>query len=421
MERKNSNRRNLCASVFTALALLMSCVWTTPFTSEGNAPDTKGKEREQEQETPAELAQLYARSAVLMDAESGRVLFGKEADAPRPMASTTKIMTCILTLEAGIEEETAEVSENAVSQPKVRLGVQKGEQYKVKDLLYSLMLESHNDSAVVIAEAAAGSAEAFADKMNEKARKIGCRDTYFVTPNGLDGYDEGGAHSTTAADLARIMRYCIMESPEKEAFLEITKAPSYSFSDAGGKRTFSCRNHNAFLTMMDGALSGKTGFTGDAGYCYVGALEDDGRTFIVTLLACGWPNNKGYKWADTKKLMNYGKEHYQYETVEFETDFPAVRVKEGVSEKGLWKEAEAEMVCEGGKMELLLGDTEEVTTETILPDTLDAPVEQGETVGAVQVFLNGKAIRELEIKTGNSVKKRTFPVCMEEMLSRLLL
>lgn len=83
-----------------------------------------------------------------------------------------------------------------------------------------------------------------------------------------------------------------------------------------GSRYFSCNNHNAFLTMMEGALSGKTGFTNKAGYCYVGALRRDHRTFVVALLACGWPNNKHYKWSDTKTLMNYGLENYEYHTMD---------------------------------------------------------------------------------------------------------
>ena len=94
---------------------------------------------------------------------------------------------------------------------------------------------------------------------------LGCGNTYFITPNGLDAADENGSHHTTAEDLARIMKYCIMDSPQKEMFLEITRTPSYQFTDCSGKSTYSCTNHNAFLQMMDGALSGKTGFTGDEG------------------------------------------------------------------------------------------------------------------------------------------------------------
>ncbi len=218
------------------------------------------------QETVSEPAQLYAQSAVLMDADSGRILFGKEEDKRRPMASTTKIMTCILALEHMEEGQTVEASTYAARQPQVHLGVRKGEQYYIRDILYSLMLESHNDSAVIVAEGIAGTVEKFAVMMNEKAEEIGCRDTHFVTPNGLDGKDEGGVHSTTAADLARIMKYCIMESPKKEEFLEITRTGSWQFSNLDGNRSFSCNNHNAFLGMMEGALSGKTGFTADAGY-----------------------------------------------------------------------------------------------------------------------------------------------------------
>ncbi len=117
-------------------------------------------------------------------------------------------------------DQTIEVSDQAASQPKVHLGMQKGEVFYIKDLLYSLMLESHNDSAVAVAEGIAGSVEEFAKEMNAKAAEIGCKNTHFITPNGLDAEDEGGVHSTTAEDLAKIMRYCIMTSGEKETFLK---------------------------------------------------------------------------------------------------------------------------------------------------------------------------------------------------------
>ena len=238
-----------------------------------------------EEEASQEL-KLYAQAAVLMDAESGRILYEKDAHKVLPMASTTKIMTCILALEYGHLDDYAKASSYAASMPKVKLNVKTDEYYKLGDLLYSLMLESHNDAAVVIAEHIAGSTESFADMMNQKARDIGCFDTFFITPNGLDATataSDGSVktHSTTAADLAKIMSYCIEDSPKKEEFLAITRTDSYSFESykeqdgayiASG-RNFQCNNHNAFLGMMEGALSGKTGFTGNAGYCYVGAVK----------------------------------------------------------------------------------------------------------------------------------------------------
>ena len=168
----------------------------------------------EETETTIKESELYARSAVLMDADSGRILYEKEGQTPLPMASTTKIMTCILALENGAPEDEVEVSDYAASMPDVQLHIRKGEHYALRDLLHSLMLESHNDSAVAIAEHIGGSVEGFADMMNRKAKEIGCENTYFITPNGLDAEKEietadGGMqkvmHSTTAADLARIM------------------------------------------------------------------------------------------------------------------------------------------------------------------------------------------------------------------------
>lgn len=200
-------------------------------------------------------------------------------------------------------------------------GVRAGEQYLLGDLLYALMLESDNDAAVIIAESVAGSVEAFAELMNQKAWDLGCESTYFITPNGLDAADENGIHATSATDLARIMSYAIQNSE----FLTITQTDSYTFSSVDGTRTVSCTNHNAFLHMMDGALSGKTGFTGNAGYCYTGALRCGDRTFVVALLACGWPNNKSYKWKDTRKLMEYALEEYEYRTIWREPELRSFR------------------------------------------------------------------------------------------------
>ncbi len=352
--------------------------------------------------------QLYARSAVLMDADSGRVLFGKEEDVVRPMASTTKIMTCILALESQKGDQIVAASANAAAQPKVRLGVKEQEQFYLRDLLYALMLESYNDSAVMIAEGISGTVEEFAGLMNQKAKDLGCESTYFVTPNGLDGSDENGTHSTTARDLALIMRYCISQSPCKEEFLEITRTKSYQFTDVEGSRNFSCNNHNAFLDMMDGALSGKTGFTADAGYCYVGALKDGGRTFIVALLACGWPNNKGYKWADTRKLMEYGIANYEYRNVWEDVKLPDIFVADGIEEGDPYKAQTEIPLCAKGKEELyvLLRQDESVEVKTEIDDSLQAPVKAGEEAGRIRYLLEGEEIASYAVVTERDMDKK---------------
>ncbi len=358
-----------------------------------------------------EPKQLYAQSAVLMDADSGRVLFEKNGYEKKAMASTTKIMTCILALEKGEKEQKVTVSEYAARQPRVHLGMKKGEQFFLRDLLYSLMLESHNDSAVAIAEEIGGTVEGFSGMMNEKAKEIGCADTYFITPNGLDASDENGKHSTTAADLAKIMRYCIRISPKREEFLEITQTPNYTFTDTGGKRQFSCNNHNAFLNMMDGALSGKTGFTGDAGYCYVGALRQGERVFVVALLGCGWPNNKGYKWKDTTALMEYGLQNYHYQDIIQKPDIPKIAVEDGIPQSGdVFEKAAAEVKTDADTKELsfLMCEEERADVKINMKTNMKAPVREGEIVGEVIYSLGEFTIETYPLVVAEVVEKKTF-------------
>lgn len=371
--------------------------------------------RAQDDEVKREELQLYAQAAVLMDADSGRVLYGKNEKDILPMASTTKIMTCILALEYGNPNDIVEVSAYAASMPKVKLYVKQGESYRLGDLLYSLMLESHNDSAVVIAEAVGGSVEEFAAMMNAKARDIGCFDTYFITPNGLDAVvnDSGKVHSTTAADLAKIMAYCVTDSPAKEQFLEITQTLNYDFTDADGRRSFHCSNHNAFLGMMNEAISGKTGFTNNAGYCYVGAVESEGRIFTVALLACGWPNNKSYKWSDMKKLVSYGMERYEYRDIYERRELQDIQVRNGVNGKSNtpYEEAYVPVYVEDNgeqSMPYLLCDEDEVEVRVQTADVLQAPVANHEEVGTVCYYLNGVLIRRCPIITSEAVEERTY-------------
>lgn len=366
---------------------------------------------------------LYAQAAVLMDADSGRILFEKNGQKVMAMASTTKIMTCILTLEKGNPDDVVTASELAASQPKVHLGMQAGEQFKLGDLLYSLMLESHNDSAVAIAEHIGGSEEGFAELMNAKAKELGCDDTYFITPNGLDATDENGIHATTASDLARIMSYCIMDSPKNAEFLSITSMPSYTFSNLAGSRQFSCSNRNSFLTMMDGAISGKTGFTGKAGYCYVGAVERDGRTFVVALLACGWPNNKNYKWKDTLKLMEYAVENYTYRDLDKNVELPSIIVEDGVPDSGkLFEDAYAELEVDYGDeaTQFLLRKDEQVETSIEMEGDLIAPLGKGREVGKVVYHLNNESIVEYPIIMSKTVYKRNLPWVFNQVLQMYL-
>lgn len=377
---------------------------------------------------------LFAKGAVLMDADSYRVLYGKNQSEQMAMASTTKIMTLIIALEQGDLSKKVIVSKKAASMPDVQLNMKEGEEYLLEDLLYSLMLESHNDSAVAIAEAVAGSIEGFADRMNQKAKEIGCNNTCFITPNGLDatatmtdsrGNEREVFHSTTAEDLARIMAYCIMDSPCKDQFLAITQTPTYSFSNCAGTRNFTCQNHNAFLNMMDGAISGKTGFTGKAGYCYVGALEQDGKTFVVALLACGWPGNKSYKWKDTRKLMEYGIKNYQY--VDFETvmnEVPnegRISVWNGQTEHigqtayANWK---LESLKDNSQKGLLLRKDEEIEVDWTVEESLQAPVNREQVIGNAICRVGDEILLEKKIYLTNSVEEIDFAWCLSKIWNK---
>ena len=247
-------------------------------------------------EQESEPNQLFATAACLMDGDTGRVLFGKRETDPMAMASTTKIMTCILALENGQEQTVATASAKAAAAPKVHLGVREGEQFLLGDLLYSLMLESHNDAAVMIAETIGGSVEEFASLMNEKAAAIGCTDTHFVTPNGLDN---GLNHYTTASDLAKIARYAWLHA---RSFQKVVGTSSYSFRSTQG-RSYTTYTTNALLGTTPGVKGMKTGYTNKAGYCFAGVVKaKSGKTYISVTLGA---SSSTARWNDSRTLLNY--------------------------------------------------------------------------------------------------------------------
>lgn len=376
-------------------------------------------------------SQLYAKYSALIDASNGRVLFEKDGYEKAANASTTKILTCLIALEIGQPDDVVTVSAYAASMPDVQLNITKGEQYYLKDLLYSLMLQSHNDSAVAIAEHIASKyiadganvkeasertreeslelVKAFAGKMNERAAKLGCNDTYFITPNGLDAEDENGFHSTTAVDLARIMAECI----KNEEFLNITRTSNHSFSNLKGTAVRSVHNTNAFLNMMDGVLSGKTGFTGKAGYCYVCAFERDGRKFVSVVLACGWPNNKTYKWKDTRKILEYANSNYFINEIFTPLDkYRDITVINGTTD------SISTYVPDG--VELLMSEDDIINITYEIPNYIDAPVEAGTVVGKVNIFVNDKLYTQLPIYSQNSAIQIDLEYCLKQIMEKFL-
>ena len=372
------------------------------------------------EEAPEET-ELFAKAAVLMDGDSGRILYGKNESEALANASTTKILTCIIALENCDLNQTVEISTEASKAPKVHLGARAGQKFYMEDLIYAMMLESFNDCAVAIAEQIAGTTDGFSEIMNHYAEKIGCKNTFFLTPNGLDAQTEKGFHHTTAEDLALIMRYCIKISPKADLFLKITGEEQHQFTDLEKKNVYHCYNHNAFLKMMDGAISGKTGFTGNAGYCYVGALCRDGKTYIVALLACGWPNNKTYKWSDTKKLMQYGLSSFEKKELDTVTiDKEKLKPVPVEDAKGdyIGEQVYLPIVLKKEKdiSAILLKSGEQVTVEYKIAGKLTAPVENNCYVGAVYLKLGDTVLREYRVETTGQAEKIDFKWCFLQVL-----
>lgn len=239
-----------------------------------------------------------------MDASTGRILYQKEADLRLPPASTTKVMTAILTLESGRKlSDSLSVTKEATRMPPTKLYLRPGQTMTIEELLYGIMLASANDASVVLAEGIAGSVENFTELMTKRAHELGATNSNFTNPHGLTAPD----HYSTVRDLAILFRYA-MRNP---LFREIVQTKFSSVRSTAlvrrklVPRRISVRNHNRLLWDFDGALGGKTGYTVAAQKCFVGAVQRNGVTLIVAILGAR------DQWGDTKRLLTYGFDHYE--------------------------------------------------------------------------------------------------------------
>lgn len=356
-----------------------------------------------------ETLELHAKAAVLMDAETGRILYEKNGFEAYPNASTTKIMTCILALENGDDDLVVTVSKNAAIQPKVKMNLKEGEEYRLGDLLYSLMLESHNDTAVAIAETLGGNLENFSKMMNEKAEEIGCENTHFITPNGLDAKDEEGIHSTSASDLALITSYAL----KNQGFRELIETKSKTIMNISQSRSFTLTNKNSFLDMYEGAVGVKTGYTSGAGYCFVGAVDYEGGTLVSVCLGSGWPPNKNWKWEDARKLMNYGEKFYGRKEQFIEEKTVGALVEDGV-------ESQIEIMVPKFQYSCLMGEDETVREEIQIIPNLKAPIDEKSKVGYVTYSVNGFEIKKIDLYAKTCVEERTYKYYKKQIFDSFL-
>ncbi len=324
---------------------------------------------------------LGAKGAVLMEAQSKRVLHGVNEQVPLPMASTTKIMTCVVALENGNLDDIVTVSANAAKAPPVDLKLQTGEKHRLGDLLFSLMLESHNDTAIAIAEHIGGSVEEFCAMMTQKAADIGAVNTEFHTPNGLDA----DGHQSTPYDLGVIAAYA-MENPK---FIEITNTPNISIPTVpvDGSRRHDLINKDRFLHMVSGANGVKTGYTSKAGHCFVGAAKRGDMQLIGVALGNFGSSGKSKKYTDVQKMIEYGFKNYKmYTLVTDEQVVDTLDIIDG-------KQTSVKLIArEQIVMPLTNDEMSEVKLSVTKPESLEAPVDSNLQVARLDVVLNSEVL-----------------------------
>lgn len=339
------------------------------------------------EKTEGETLSPSVGGAALVEAQSGRVLYEQSGNTPLPMASTTKIMTALLALEQGDLEELVPVPKEAAGTEGSSMYLKAGEKLSLCDLLYGLLLTSGNDAAVAIACHIGGSIEGFADMMNEKALALGCENTHFVNPHGLHDPE----HYTTALDLCTIARAAM----ELETFRTMVSTQYYQTTTGEQVRTL--KNKNKTLWNFEGGCGIKTGYTKKAGRCLVFAAEQEGMLLIGTVLNC--PD----MWNDAFSLLQYGFDTYTLGVVK-DASIPLGEIKvEGGEKKTL------PAVLKTGILYPIRKDgTEKVTWELSLPQSIPAPVQAGQVIGQLTLYLYDQPVLSREILAAETVAVPDF-------------
>ncbi len=351
------------------------------------------------------LAPLDCTSAVLMEAETGRVLYEQNADEALPPASVTKVMTLLLVMEALGKgnitlDQMLTTSDNAASMGGSQIFLEVGEQMSVEDLLKSVIISSANDAAVVLAEAIAGSEESFVAMMNSRAAELGMKNSHFENTNGLD--DTVTNHVTSARDIAIMSRELIAH----EKILEYSSI----WMDTVRNGEFGLTNTNRLVRFYKGATGLKTGSTSKAKFCISATAKRDGMHLIAVIM--GAPT-RDIRNAEAAKLLDWGFANYSLYTYEAR-DLGEIKLL------GANKEA---LGCKTEGISILVpkGSAGKVTAEVSVPDEITAPVSEGEKVGSVCFKLNGRTIGETDIISSEHVIRITFAELLFIMLQRFIL
>lgn len=330
---------------------------------------------------------MSARAMCVIESSSNRILYAKNENEKRAMASTTKIMTAITAIESGVDLDTPfEISRKAVGISGTSIYLRDGEELTLRDLLYGLMLVSGNDASYAIGEYVGNGIEHFIDMMNWKAHQIGAFNTHFENTHGLDA----DGHYTSAYDLAIISSYAL----KNETFKEIVSTKDIQITNTDGKIRY-FRNKNKLLNALDGAIGVKTGYTGDAGRCLVSAVERDGMQVVCVVLDCH------PMFEDSAEMLE--KAFKEYELIDLAAN---IVYPESISVENGSKDSVLVSRIKSCTYPLKEGEKEKISVELNLADKVKAPIKKGDEIGEIRIFIDKDLLFSEKIFTMEDVKEK---------------
>lgn len=344
---------------------------------------------------------INARSCIILDRLSKKVLYGKNELSKVKMASTTKIMTATVIIENCNLDQTIEVSKKAAGTGGSRLGLKAGDKITVRDLLYGLLLCSGNDAAVALAETAGGNIQGFSELMNTKAKELGLKNTNFESPHGLDSDN----HYTTAYELALLSDYAL----KNPTFLQIVGTKNYTVTINGYPKNLS--NTNELLGYLNGIYGIKTGFTNGANRCLVTACKRNDMDIICVVLGC---DTKKFRTTDSIKLIEYAFENYQYVNIADLIDKKFNNWKiENEDYFNISKGINSNLELEHSKLEntilpIFKSDIPNIKVSINVNSSFDAPIYKDDIVGGIEVFANDNLVSYCDIKAKNNISKKNI-------------
>lgn len=335
---------------------------------------------------------IKAKSAILMEVNTGTILYEQNADEKLPPASITKIMSLLLVMEAIRDgkmsvEDVVSASEHACSMGGSQIWLEPGETMTVDDLLKAAVIASANDATVALGEQIAGSEEGFVSMMNARAKELGMTNTHFVNATGLDA--EG--HISSAHDVAIMSRELIKH--------DLIKNYSTVWMDSLRDGESELVNTNKLVRFYEGTTGLKTGTTSGAGYCLSATAERNGLELVAVIMSGDTSNDR---FNGAKKLLDYGFANYEYTTIKPQPDVSEIPIKKGVQ-----KSVKIKVEQDFGSL-LKKNNAASITQQTKFNQNLTAPIQKGDVVGAVEFYLNDEVIGSVDVVAAEKVDKMSF-------------